>query len=319
MASREQAIRDRFAKGELTHPEATRMLGDLIAEGEEYKAWSNIEHDTSEPQMRERADEIGDKDAADTQAALKDAKTVGEALTAVREHVSPKWQKFIDGLMSKPEAMTGKFELSGISKTNLVTNAARLGEHVSGDITLHNGAGVSTLLHEAVHAKTVWGIDNDPAFRKEVQAVFDAAKKSGEFTGQEYMFKDLYEFVAEASTKPELQASLDKIASPKGKTLFGRLIDAIRKLLGLQPGQKSLLQDVLEMVEMAPYAELSEADFCARSAVFRAWQQHGLCARAGGGEQGRPICAIQGDGQYLQAETIVRCSVPEMVAAHAHR
>jgi hypothetical protein len=252
MATREQAIRDRFAKGELTHPEATRMLGDLIAEGEEYKAWSSIEHDTSEPQMRERSDGIGDKDAADTQAALKEAKTVGEALTAIHGNVSPKWQKFIDGLMSKPEAMTGKFDLSGISKTNAVTNAARLGEHASGDITLHAGAGVSTLLHEAVHAKTVWGIDNDPVFRKDVQTVFDAAKKSGEFTGNEYMFKDLYEFVAEASTKPELQAALDKIASPKGKTLFGRLIDAIRKLLGLQPGQKSLLQDVLGMVEMAP-------------------------------------------------------------------
>lgn len=203
-------------------------------------------------QAHERADKIGDKDAADTQAALKDAKTVGEALTIVRENVSPKWQKFIDGLMSKPEAMTGNFELSGISRTNIATNAARLGEHSSGNIMLHNGAGVSTLLHEAVHVKTVWGIDNDPVFRREVQAIFDAAKNSGEFTGNEYMFKDLYEFVAEASTKPELQASLEKIASTKEKSLFGRLIDAIRKLLGLQPGQKSLLQDVLKMVEIAP-------------------------------------------------------------------
>jgi hypothetical protein len=261
ISSAEPRIAELQAKGENRTPTEARELGELLAGKDEFQAWDALEK-TGEHEggiggenFAERRDGQGDHDTVGVQTVTKDAKMVGEALVAIRDGMSPKWQKLIDKLLAVPEAVKGTFLLSGATKTNITNGAARLGEHINGDITLHNGAGTMTLLHEAVHARTAWAIDNNKAFRAEVQAAFDAAKASGKFSTDAYMFKNLHEFLAVSTTEPQMQKLLESIPSLKGKNLLGRVWDAVQKMLGLQPGQRSLLQDVMGLVHSADAPE----------------------------------------------------------------
>jgi len=231
---------------------ASRHRNNQIAERTSLRIKpEHIKDEDWDVNFNERADGVGAADAAKTQGLLKDAKTLGDALRIVRDSLDPKLKRLADKLLSDPKAVAGKFELSGRSKTNINGNAV-LGEHYRGDVVLHNGAGVTTLLHEAVHAKTAWGLRNDEVFRNSVKELYDAAKAAFPNLQSIYAFKNLDEFLAMANTDPKTQEALDTIPSIGGKSLFGRLIDAVRSFLGMQPGQTSLLRDVMKVTEQAP-------------------------------------------------------------------
>jgi hypothetical protein len=208
--------------------------------------------------FNERADGINEKDAAVTQTALKDAKTLGDALRIVQDALKkvpsdPKLKRLVDKLLSDPKAVAGEFKLSGATKTSVAGNPVWGATSIdTGAVTMHKGAGLMTLLHEAVHAKTAWGLRNDEAFRNSVKDLYDAAKAALPDMQSEYGFKNLDEFLAVANTDPKMQAALDAIPSTGGKSLLGRLVDAVRSFLGLQPGQTSLLRDVMRVTEQAP-------------------------------------------------------------------
>lgn len=201
--------------------------------------------------LMERADGQGEHDAAQVQTALKDAKTVGDAVRGVRELLSPKQRAVADRLLKDKAAMAGEFKLSGRDRST-ISGSAVLGEHAQGDVTIHRGGGAHAVLHEAVHAKTAWGLRHDEAFRDSVKELFDEAKAALPDLKDAYMFKNMDEFLAEANSSDEMQAALDAIPSKNGKSVLGRLWDSVAKLLGLQPGQRSLLDDIMKVTSEAP-------------------------------------------------------------------
>ena len=142
-------------------------------------------------------------------------------------------------------------------------------------ITIYKGGeNPQTLLHEAVHALTVYQLGKaaqlvgKAANQNEVQALrgfnqltelYSYLKAQPEMQGQ-YAFKNMKEFVAEVHTNPKLQAKLKEMQAPQG--LFGKtgtklgsllqsFLDAVMSLLGLKPGSMDALSKALEVT--TPY------------------------------------------------------------------
>lgn len=85
-----------------------------------------------------------------------------------------------------------------------------------------------TLLHEVVHDGTMDGYDKDAAFKAEIDELFRLASAESA-TGTLYGLTNPYEFITEAFTNPEFQDHMERTKLPKGKTLWQRFVDAIKK------------------------------------------------------------------------------------------
>jgi hypothetical protein len=125
-------------------------------------------------------------------------------------------------------------------------------------IVLENFTSAQTiriLLHEAVHAATVFGLNADRLTQAEQQnwtAIFNTAKEAARLEGVSfYGLKNIKEFVAEAFSSTEFQQWLSSIESvsnqPTNKyvSLFDDFVQAVKDLLGLGDINNTLLGDVV--------------------------------------------------------------------------
>ena len=114
---------------------------------------------------------------------------------------------------------------------------------------------IRILLHEAVHAATVFGLNTDRLTQAEQQnwtAIFNTAKEAARLEGVSfYGLKNIKEFVAEAFSSTEFQQWLSSIESvsnqPTNKyvSLFDDFVQAVKDLLGLGDINNTLLGDVV--------------------------------------------------------------------------
>lgn len=104
---------------------------------------------------------------------------------------------------------------------------------------------IGAFLHEVVHSVTVEALDNPKTtnqkiFKDLIEEVFEDFKKQssidkeGNLKAQTYGFTNVYEFAAEAFTNPLFQGELKRIEGNKKKSLWDKIVDGIRTLLGLK-------------------------------------------------------------------------------------
>lgn len=116
------------------------------------------------------------------------------------------------------------------------------------------------ILHEAIHAATVWGYNEFAEFREQIDALFAEARRqyiertgSSEIdaTGSLYGFQDSWEFMAEALSNPAFQDLLRKMKVPPEMKFSGRLhnlfdvfVQRLKTFFGVKSGD-SVLEQVL--------------------------------------------------------------------------
>ena len=114
-------------------------------------------------------------------------------------------------------------------------------------------------LHEIIHAATMNKLNhfdlNNPHI-KELSDCFDEARglyKSGSipkdtFGSRPYGLTDIHEFVAEALSSKSFQKTLNEIQT-QGQSLWSRLVNAVRNLLGVDVKHGSMLERVLHPID----------------------------------------------------------------------
>lgn len=109
------------------------------------------------------------------------------------------------------------------------------------------------VMHEAVHAATVYAIRTNGKFRFELAKLRTDAMNAlgaGSFYGlQEHgsNFKNLAEFVGEALSSQQFREALDGIKTASGQSLWARFKQMLANLFGLKGSQRSLLDAVTEL------------------------------------------------------------------------
>jgi hypothetical protein len=139
-----------------------------------------------------------------------------------------------------------------------------------------------TVIHEAVHAATVKAISTDRSIQESIYKVMAASSWSvrelsdAEVDASRYAYTNVYEFVAEAMSNPDFQNVLakievsDKLARQfkldvQERTLWGALLSAVRRALGLPKASYSMLEAAIRVSEMAMRPRSVEVDADARS------------------------------------------------------
>jgi hypothetical protein len=104
-----------------------------------------------------------------------------------------------------------------------------------------------TFLHEFIHAATADGIArNKPAGRRLVE-MFEAYKAATP-DADNYGFKNVYEFVAEAMTSPTFQAELkSRNRTGTKKSYWNSFVDLVKNILGIQ--KRSTLEEILDLTK----------------------------------------------------------------------
>ena len=115
-----------------------------------------------------------------------------------------------------------------------------------------------TVAHELVHQFTVDTLYKDPSllteeervFQRDITSIYDEARKHVE-ENEAYGMTNVSEFIAEALTNRWFQKKLAEIKSTKGKSLWGKIAEAFRKIFNIQGVDISntLLEDVLSTTE----------------------------------------------------------------------
>lgn len=221
---------------------------------------------------------VGFAEVLEQVESVKDAKNAYDALIGLQGFLPPPLREIADKYLSgfKAELEGTKFSLQD-RRTGL-PNA--LSEHVlaefsmGGDIELtvigrhiaeeayvramgEPRSGISpayAVLHEITHALTVLREATDPVFRAETRRLYDATAKALTREQSEkfvYAMADTQEFLAEAMANPAFREVLRGIRD-SGKSVLDRLMDAVRKTLGLRRSEQSLLSSVEELVYGQP-------------------------------------------------------------------
>lgn len=118
---------------------------------------------------------------------------------------------------------------------------------------------IHTLLHEAVHAATVGELKTNVPLRTAMVSIMRqmriAAKEQGvslKFGNKEfYAIRDnnVFEFVAEAFTNDVFQEQLRQIRINPTRSVWGHIIELVRKLLGMEPKAENVLDLVLSTAD----------------------------------------------------------------------
>lgn len=124
------------------------------------------------------------------------------------------------------------------------------------------------VMHEAVHAATVYALRTNVKFRNEVRRLRDAAVKalgSNSFYGlQEHgsNFNNLAEFVGESMSSQEFRDALNGVVDKDGQSLWAKFLNLIGRLFGFKGEQKTLLDQIVNLSteQFAPNVALSEGD-----------------------------------------------------------
>lgn len=142
------------------------------------------------------------------------------------------------------------------------------------------------VVHEAVHAATSKALTEvaegggSGAQRKaaqELQSIFDefTGKKHAE-AGAQYAAKNLDEFLAQLRSDPSTKAAMQAIPS-KGTTLWERFVQAIGRMLGLDPKSTRFDDAIRELGNLIQAAPLPE-----NSAAFKRWFKNSKVVDANG-------------------------------------
>ena len=124
------------------------------------------------------------------------------------------------------------------------------------------------VMHEAVHAATVYALRTNVKFRNEVRRLRDAAVKAlgaNSFYGlQEHgsNFNNLAEFVGESMSSQEFRDALNGVTSKDGQSLWAKFLNLLGRLFGFKGEQKTLLDQIVNLSteQFAPNVALSEGD-----------------------------------------------------------
>ena len=200
-----------------------------------------------------RRDGVGDADAAKTQELLKGVTTLKEALQKVRGQLPPGLRVLADRLLRSSEVGSAKFGMSEQEANDQYGDAVPASYNpATHTATLHAGGGVRSLLHEAIHAYTAKAVRAPGAFRDEITKLFNDAKiqalEKGLSSADHYGLTNVDEFLAEAHSNARFASLLDSM-QVRNQSLWSRFVEAVRKLLGLQPGQRSMLDSVLRTTD----------------------------------------------------------------------
>ena len=164
---------------------------------------------------------IGLPDSADSNTALSETIRITEVLLG---------KKAVAAAMRKVQAVEG----AGIAATTLPNMAS--GAYIPGLNTIvlstRTGLNEHTLLHESGHAALAQILNNrDHPITKKFIAFFEEVKTR---VGEAYGGSDIQEFAAEFVGNGEFQALLKQIKSPKGDSLWTRIIQTIAEFFGLR-------------------------------------------------------------------------------------
>lgn len=104
-----------------------------------------------------------------------------------------------------------------------------------------------SFVHEFIHAATADGIArNKPAGRR-LKEMFEAYKAATP-DADNYGFKNVYEFVAEAMTSPTFQAELkSRNRAGTKKSYWNSFVDFVKNILGIQ--KRSTLEEILDLTK----------------------------------------------------------------------
>ncbi len=109
-----------------------------------------------------------------------------------------------------------------------------------------------------------------------------SAQHGGTIKGVPYGMRNLHEFVSEALSKKSFQETLNKIPAPGGGSVWTRIADAIRRIIGAPVKDGSVLERALKAIEGVRESELApETDGAAEAA------RHQSEAQTRAGEQKR--------------------------------
>lgn len=112
-------------------------------------------------------------------------------------------------------------------------------------ISIHQiGDSEYAMLHEMMHAATVYAMNARAKSTDVIYKLFDDYKKVGD--NELYGFTNEKEFVAEAFSNPEFQAELKRLDAGAGRTFWQKLEDFVRKLLGLGMIDRSAFTKLME-------------------------------------------------------------------------
>lgn len=135
------------------------------------------------------------------------------------------------------------------------TDASIVGRYEQGPgrrlITLDSdraeGGILKTLLHEAAHAATINSYLNSPKYAQLVDNIFNRAKTAAEKRGLKFHgVSSPREFLAEVYSNKSFQEFL-KTVPVEDRTLWQRIVDAVRNILGIDQSYQNALEAILDV------------------------------------------------------------------------
>lgn len=148
-----------------------------------------------------------------------------------------------------------------VSKKQLGANTDGAYYNQAQVIGLHRGSTKYTKLHEIAHVVTVHKLDYGFAnpgtvhgkLASEIQKVYDIAKAEAAKKGyKSYYLKNIREFTAgiyAGNSRKEFQKFLSDIKIAEGETLLSKLVDSLRKLLGMDAKETNLWLKSLDLTD----------------------------------------------------------------------
>lgn len=259
----------------------------------------------------------GDLQWKDIHSILSGETTLVDALNTIRQipNLSENQKALIDALLRSKAVQTASFEVAPRDKTTDKGETQTGGYDPSDNaVTLYNGGGIKTLLHEAVHSAIFGALETDQAFKAQMEELLARAKASVD--PKAYGLTNVQEFAAEAMANPAFQAELAQIPASgtvvsKLNNLWRKFVDATRALLGIGPQQATLLDEVLSAVIPRMGGEFISVRRAAAPNVSRA---EGLATLDAIGYNPKPA-----PDTPMQRATKMLNSVREMTPAEATR
>lgn len=149
------------------------------------------------------------------------------------------------------------------------------------------------ILHEAVHAATVWAFNNQAkltpkqrAAVQQIKKIYADFKAKGGAMEKEYGLENVKEFVAEANSNPDFQLLLKK------RGLWDRFVDAVRSLVGMESRDK--LQQIMAATDAIAEGPQAKANFLARLAEKPGFVKADILANRAFGGKNETISARVG-------------------------
>lgn len=189
------------------------------------------------------------------------SQSFSEVLGNIRNVINDRLTPEINTLLNKFDKMS-KVTNPTITYSTLDPDVAAQYDSETNTITLNDGNLVtgnvfltlSTLLHEVAHSTTV-GIVKNPKNKTEenfistIQNLIDQFQK----VDDSYGFTSVEEFIAEVYSNPEFAARLKELMTGKNKSLWSRVVEAIRRVFNLtnKDVYTTLVEDIIQFTETA--------------------------------------------------------------------